>query len=368
MAKIINISGVIGWDVTPQDVREALQAANGGEVEVHISSPGGYISDGLEIFNLLRDYNGPINGVLKGYAMSMGSYIPLAIPLNRTNPGKLSAEDNAIYMIHNARGGVWGPHQDVLAYGEALKGMSVMIAKCYARRTGKTLDEVTAMMDAETFLFGDQIKEAGFVDEVIGTADDSDEQSARAQANAMFGAMVAKMSADPARMKADLQQVALMLGTAPINTVSTPAPAAAGIKKEEDSMTILALAALLAANPTAKAEHDAMVAQARTEGAAAVEARVTAAAPFLSNPAYGAAVGAVALKVVKGEEAQSTLTAVVAVLDAQKEQGAAAPAAAAAAAAPVAPAAPLDLGADASGIVKDDAGLTALVAGMKGGM
>lgn len=133
-------------------------------------------------------------------------------------------------------------------------------------------------------------------------------------------------------------------------------------------MTILALAALLAANPAAQVEHNALIATARSEGEAAgeqrVEARITAASPFLNNEKYGVAVGAVALKVIKGEEAAATLTTIVTILDAQTEQ--AATAAATGAAQPAAPAQPQQPAA-VNGIVSSDADLDAACAQLKGG-
>lgn len=369
--KIINISGVIGWEVNAQDVRDALAAANGDEVQVHVSSPGGYISVGLEIFNLLRDYPGPISCVLKGYAMSMGSYIPLAVKLNRHAPGKIYAEDNAIYMIHNARGGVWGDHEEILGYGDSLKGMSTMIAKAYARHTGKPLDEITAMMNRTTYFFGDQIKEAGFVDEILETADadDSDEESALVTAKAVFEEMGARMVADQARMKADLKQVALALAASP---EVTP-PAAAGISTTEvqQTMTVKSLATLLAENPAAQTEHNALVEQARLNGEKAAndaaQARINGVVPFLANDKYPPAVAQTAIKVLKGEDGmtQANLTTVVAAVDAVREQAAADAAQNASQATPATPAAPVAL-VDPAALVSDDNGLATAVAMSKG--
>ena len=54
--KIINISGEIGWDVMPSDVKKQLEESKGKDIEVHVASPGGFVFDGIEIFNAFRDY------------------------------------------------------------------------------------------------------------------------------------------------------------------------------------------------------------------------------------------------------------------------------------------------------------------------
>ena len=168
---IIPISGVIGWDVTGQQVRDALAAADGSPVEIQLSSVGGFVFDGLEIFNLIKNYDGEKTARLMGVAASMGSYIPLACD-------KIIAEANAVMMIHNAWGMGIGTAEDLRAEATVLEGLSSIICAAYVAKTGKTMEECQAMMDAETWMFGQEMVDAGFVDEMVGTPD----KSAKAEA------------------------------------------------------------------------------------------------------------------------------------------------------------------------------------------
>lgn len=317
--KKIALCGVVGWDCTPAALREALREANGEDVELEVSSPGGYIAPGLEMFNLIRNYAGNINVRITGYAMSMASYLPLAVK-SRPNPGRIVAEDNAVYMIHNARGGAWGDHNDILGYGAYLKGLSGVIAKQYVRHTGKSLEDVQSMMDKETFFFGDEMVEHGFVDEIIATDKDDDKDTALATARAAFSDTMARLSADQEQARADWQRAAAILPEHEIQP-----PAAAGKPKEEVQQ--MALKDLLAANPAAQAEFDREMAGARAEGEKAVRATIDKVAPFLSSNQYPRVIGETALKVLKGEESMVTLTASVAAVDAVRESAAAAAAA-----------------------------------------
>lgn len=137
-------------------------------------------------------------------------------------------------------------------------------------------------------------------------------------------------------------------------------------------MTVKSLATLLAENPAAQTEHNALVTQARVDGEKAAndaaQARINGVAPFLANDKYPPAVAQTALKVLKGEDGmtQAALTTVVAAVDAVREENATAAATAASAATPATPAAPAALG-DASAVATDTAGLEALKAQMKGG-
>ncbi|NTV50943.1 MAG: Clp protease ClpP [Geobacteraceae bacterium] len=209
--KNITISGVIGWDATAADLRDSLKEANGEDVEITISSPGGFVSDGLEMFNLIRNYAGNTTARLTGYAMSMASYIPLAAT-------RIVAEDNAVYMIHNVRGGVFGDHNDILNYGATTKGMSKLIAKAYAKRTGKSMAEVERMMDVETYLFGEEMVDHGFIDEIITTEAEKDPETARAMACVALQNCNGRMSADISAVKQDLAAASRLLtamGTEP---------------------------------------------------------------------------------------------------------------------------------------------------------
>ena len=58
--KIIEISGDIGWEVLASDIRRQLTDAAGEDIEVQISSPGGIVPEGFEIFNLLKNYPGNV--------------------------------------------------------------------------------------------------------------------------------------------------------------------------------------------------------------------------------------------------------------------------------------------------------------------
>lgn len=358
--KIIPIEGVIGWDVTEQSMRESLAAANGDDVEFHFSSPGGLIGAGLGIGSQIRNYPGKTTAVLTGYAMSMSSYLPQCCD-------ERVAFDDAVFMIHNARGMTWGDHNDVLKYGEYLKGLSGVIAKKLAKCSGNELDQVVDWMDGETFFFGDEIMAAGFVDEMRKSQKEIDKETAMATARAGYDGAVAKMSSDVTMVKDDLNRaMAMNLSDIPIAAQS---PAGAGNKtKEVQQMT---LKDLLAANPATKAEFDAALVTASAEGnaagTAAMQSTINKVSPFLASTDYPAIIRTTALKVLTGEENASTLISAVAAVDAVREDQKASAAASAAAGTQETPGQQPDAPADGMAVVTDDAGLDAAIASAKQG-
>ena len=185
---VLPISGVIGWDVYPENVRVFLDQADGKDIEVQISSPGGYVYPGLEIYNLLRNYTGHVTTRLMGLAASMASYIAMV-------GDRVVAEDNAIFMVHNASGLGIGDHKTLRKVADVIEGISNMIAQKYMEKSGKTLAEIKQLMDDETFLFGDEIGDSGFVDEVLKTEKKKDKASAVTTAAAEIAMCLSKMKA-----------------------------------------------------------------------------------------------------------------------------------------------------------------------------
>lgn len=155
-----------------------------------------------------------------------------------------------------------------------------------------------------------------------------------------------------------------------LNRVTPPAASAAAGNHTQEVEPMATLAELLATNPAARAEHDNLVADARVDGIKAgqdaVEARVSAASPYLANPAYPRIVAETAAKVVAGTASPDSLLAAVAAVDAVTQRAESDAAAASSAAAPATPAAPA-AAAVPGALVASEADLDALIAASKGG-
>lgn len=255
--KIIPISGVIGWDVSPKDLRAELERAAGEEIEVQISSPGGFVFEGLEMFNLIRRYTGAKTTFIMGEASSMASYIALA-------GDRVKAADNITYMIHNVQGIAFGDYRDMAKMGEIVGGLSGLLAKAYAAKSGKSVEDIRALMDEETWYFGEEAKEAGFVDEIVPAPaeEKKDKEAALAEARLHWAAcrkIIGQVEDDNS-----LSRAAALAGAQPKQSQEPPAvggkAAAQAAKREEgQSVTLDQL----------KTEHPEVYRAAVAEGSAA---------------------------------------------------------------------------------------------------
>ena len=172
----ININGVIipnndkelydffGLESTcPKDVHSVLAALNGGDVDVYINSGGGSVTSGSEIYEALRSYKGNVHIHITGLAGSAASVIACS------RESEMSPA--ALFMVHNASGGAEGDYRAMRRAAKTLQTVNEAIANAYADKTGKSKDELLAIMDAETWLTAAQAVEYGFVDRVSKPAD-----------------------------------------------------------------------------------------------------------------------------------------------------------------------------------------------------
>lgn len=166
-------------EFSSDDARKALAAFPSGETEMRITidSPGGDVFEGITIFNIIRDFarNNPnieITTYIQGMAASMASVIALAAwSVNPRNA--VIVEDNSIFMIHDAWGIVVGNANDMREGAEWFSKVDDMLRAVYVRRSGKSDDEIKAMMDAESWLWGNEIIEAGFADAIMDSTKDA---------------------------------------------------------------------------------------------------------------------------------------------------------------------------------------------------
>lgn len=176
--KIINIKGTIipkqnkwiyDWleypYTTTDDVVQALQQANNDDIEVHINCYGGSVYDGYEIYTALREYPGNVLIKIVGLAASAASFIAMA--------RECVMSPLAEMMIHNASTSASGPHQAMDSTSQMLQVTDSTIAKAYTIKSGKSEEEMRALMEKETWLTADQAKELGLIDGIMFEEDDT---------------------------------------------------------------------------------------------------------------------------------------------------------------------------------------------------
>ncbi len=144
---------------SPKMIINKLRNANGQPVNIKISSGGGDVFAGCEIYNELRSYSGEVNIEIVGMCASIAGVIAMA--------GKSSMSPLAQFMMHNVSTSTSGDYRDMEHTSEVLKKANSTIANAYILKAGLTEEEVKKMMDKETWLTSQECKALGLVDEIM---------------------------------------------------------------------------------------------------------------------------------------------------------------------------------------------------------
>lgn len=158
----ILIEGVIGDDVTPAAVRDALAAAGDAPLLVTINSPGGNVFDGFAIMAQLERHPGYVTVRVEGLAASAASYIAMAAD-------RVVMPEASMMMIHNASGMAIGTRDTMRATAETLERVDGLMASIYEARTNLPRERIEAMMTAETEMTAAEAVALGFADEIEAT-------------------------------------------------------------------------------------------------------------------------------------------------------------------------------------------------------
>ena len=149
-----------GMDATcPKDVNAAISEANGEPLLVEINSGGGDVFAGSEIYTALKAYAGTVEINIVGLAASAASVIA------QTGHSRISP--TALFMVHNVSGSAAGDFHDMQQEAEILQTANKAVAAAYLEKTGKSMEELLGIMDAETWMDAQKAVEYGFVDEVM---------------------------------------------------------------------------------------------------------------------------------------------------------------------------------------------------------
>jgi ATP-dependent protease ClpP protease subunit len=165
------LNGYVGYDLTPKTVSEMLQPLFGADVIINLNTPGGSVYDGVEIYNILRQYAGKKTIRMGSLVASIGSYIAAAGDV-------IIAQDFTSYMIHNVRSFVDGDSDEMAKEAERLKRLNEQIANRLSDLSGQTVAAILEQMKNTTWLYGKEISDAGFATDYEDTGKSVDRNMA----------------------------------------------------------------------------------------------------------------------------------------------------------------------------------------------
>lgn len=139
---------------------ELTTLGNVRQINLHIHSPGGEVLEGLAMYNLLKNHPAQKIVTIDGVACSMASVIAMT-------GDRVLMPENAMMMIHKPQGIAGGDANDIRGYADLLDKLEKTLIPAYAAKTGKSAEELSAMLEAETWMNGKECVEQGFADELL---------------------------------------------------------------------------------------------------------------------------------------------------------------------------------------------------------
>lgn len=137
------------------------------DIHLYINSPGGIVSSGLAIYDTMQYVKPDIATYCIGQAASMG-----ALLLSAGTKGKRFALPHSRIMLHQPMGGFHGQATDIEIHAREILKMKETLNGILSRHTGQSLEKIQADTDRDFFMSGQEAKEYGIVDEVIGSIKD----------------------------------------------------------------------------------------------------------------------------------------------------------------------------------------------------
>lgn len=152
-----------------------LQGVKASNINVHINSGGGDVSEGLAIFNTLKNSGKDVTTYCDGFACSAASVVFMAGKHRIMSPASL-------LMIHNAWMFTEGNADELRKQADDLDKINQTAVEAYKTVAVISEDEIKQMMDDETWISADDALSYGFATEITGNDSGSDpQQSAMAK-------------------------------------------------------------------------------------------------------------------------------------------------------------------------------------------
>lgn len=147
---------------SPNAFREALNAYKGMNINVWIDSFGGSVFAATGIYNALVEHarqGGTVTTIGDGKVMSAATVIFMAGQKRQVTKG-------CVFMIHNPLTSVGGYAEDLRKTADILDVVKESIINAY-ESTGKSREELSDMMNAETYMDANQTVQEGFATEIL---------------------------------------------------------------------------------------------------------------------------------------------------------------------------------------------------------
>lgn len=132
------------------------------DIEFYINSPGGYVTSGFSIYDVLCSLKSDVSTICSGLSASMGSIL-----LSAGTKGKRFIQPNARVMIHQPSGGARGQASNIEIQAQEILKTKERSAEILAENCGQKYDKIMKDFNRDYWMDADESVEYGIVDGVV---------------------------------------------------------------------------------------------------------------------------------------------------------------------------------------------------------
>ena len=132
------------------------------DISMYINSPGGLITSGLAVYDVMQFVGCGVQTYCLGQAASMA-----AVLLAGGTKGKRFVLPNSRILIHQPMGGARGTATDISIQAEEILRLRARLNQILAHHTGQPVQKIEEDVDRDRFLGAEEAVAYGLADQVI---------------------------------------------------------------------------------------------------------------------------------------------------------------------------------------------------------
>src|SRR6202167_132856 len=138
-----------------------------GDISVYTNSPGGSVSAGLAIYDIMRLIPNDVRTLAMGLAGSMAQFLLCA-----GTSGKRFSLPHAQVLMHQGSAGFGGTAADVEIYAEQLERMGTTMTSLIAKHTGQPEETISRDSLRDRWFSAEEARAYGIIDHIVEGLDD----------------------------------------------------------------------------------------------------------------------------------------------------------------------------------------------------
>lgn len=163
--RMIILEGPVN-NITANEIKKQLLVLDALDkkepIHLWLNSPGGSVTDGMSIIDIIDLIEAPVYTYASGIAMSMGALLLAAGEKGHRHITKYSS-----IMVHEGSSGGQGTTSNFLAHVEWIKKLNNMADKWLAEKTGHSVAKIKRDGKVDKFMMAQEAIDYGLADNII---------------------------------------------------------------------------------------------------------------------------------------------------------------------------------------------------------